>query len=174
MQLYRLKPSYFLKFTFVCLSLLVLCVSCNEKPRFKKKHYTTKRVTRNYKRSDSMIATSDKKNNANKDIVVTKPKTKIKQKPEIIKTPTSPRNTINVIEKKQNKYYVISASYSLKEKAMILALEYKRLGFPVEIISANKKYRVTLNSNADKQKAIKLRDSLRLKLQRKDLWLLRY
>jgi len=120
-----------------------------------------------------LAAANAKKTTIEKKAVIT-PKPIIVKKPVVAEKITLPRNTINIIKKRQNKYYIIAASYSQESKAMELALEYLKLGFPVEIISANKKFRVTLNSHINKQKAIKLRDSLRIKLKRKDFWLLRY
>lgn len=186
MKLYKYISSLFGKCCFLFVGLSLLCLSCNEKPKFKKKHYTTKRIVRHYKRNDSMLATTDtKKPTVQKDTKIQKeiiipPKPRVEKKVITEKKPVtkekvkSQNNTINIIKKRQNKYYIIAASYSLEPKARELALQYKELGFPVEIISANGKFRVALNSDMNKLKAIKLRDNLRIKLNKKDLWLLKY
>lgn len=175
MQLYSSRSFLLKNCICLCLGLSLLCVSCNEKPKFKKKHYTTKRVVRNYKKGDSMLATAEtKKIKVQEKTAISHKPIEVK-KPEVAKKITPPKKpTINIVKKRQNKYYIIAASYGLESKARELALEYIKLGFPVEIISANNKFRVTLNSERNKLKAIKLRDSLRVKLKRKDFWLLRY
>ena len=178
MQLRSFKSSLSRICSFFCIGLILLCLSCSEKPKFKKKHYTTKRVARNYKASNSITSTADTKDIIIKKELVSESKPQVKEPTKeipIIKEKTeSHSNDINIIRKRQNKYYIIAASYSLETKARELALEYMKLGFPVEIISANAKFRVTLNSDNSRQKAIRLRDSLRLKLKRNDIWLLRY
>lgn len=130
-----------------------------------------------------MLATATNKETAKEDknsiphapITVNKPKpadklnhSKKKRKSPRVKT------TVKLIKKRQNKYYIIASSHSTKDKAIAMSQKYIKMGFPVEIISSNKKFRVTINSERNKQKAIKLRDSLRLKLKRKDFWLLRF
>lgn len=181
MQLYRLKSSLLCSSTCLIIGLSLVCSSCNEKPVFKKKHYTTKRVVRNYKKGDSVLATAttrtptateNKTTTVHKPIVVNKPTVANKIKPPTTKPQQKAK--IKLIKKRQNKYYIIAASYTEEFKAIELAVEYMQLGFPVEIISANNKFRVTINSERNKQKAIHLRDSLRVKLKRKDFWLLRY
>lgn len=174
MQLRSLRSFLLKNFCFISIVLTLICMSCNEKPKFKKKHYTTKRVVRNYKKVDSLIATADIKKTPAEEKIKLTPSPIQRQETKVTVVPQTPAISIKTINKKQNKYYIIAASYSVESKAKEVALEYIRLGFPVEIIAANNKYRITLNSHRNRYKAISLRDSLRIKLNRNDLWLLRY
>lgn len=186
MQLHRRKSSILLVSYLSCLAISLMCLSCNEKPKFKKKHYTDKRVVRNYKRSDALLATATTKETAkqeknsipHKPLAVKKPKPADKlnhsKKERKEKTAKPAKSSIKIIKKRQNKYYIIASSHSTEAKAIEMSQKYIKMGFPVEIITSKNKYRVTIRSEKSKQKAIKLRDSLRVKLNRKDFWLLRF
>ncbi len=162
------KQKYSIPTIIILLCVLgsLICLSCNEKSSFNKKDYTSKRVVRNYKRNNtSYIITNKEKENS----LPNKPKT-VEEKKKI----NTNTNSISLIEKRQNKYFIIASSHTTKSKAIKISQKYISKGFQVHIVVSDSKYRVTLHSEANKQKAIEIREQLKVKLNRSDLWLLRF